>query len=403
MTHDHSIYRAEWLPTPTQELLLKACLAHGSESITLWNEWKSRIDLNDADAGSQRLLPHLFRKLTSEGCADADLEKYKGIYRMFWYKNQMLFNIGAEMLGRLHERGMRTMLLKGAVLSSAYYGTFGLRPMSDIDILVETGRALEALEVVQRAGFVPNPQIRLRYSTACVQIIHGFGFVNANNHGIDLHWHLLPEACQRDADTEFWKAAEPFEFNGVHTHALSPTDLLFQVLVAGARWELIPTIRWVVDAMLVLNRTQVDWNRIVAHAQQHHLVLPVRNALRYLQDSFHAGIPDRVLAMLDQLPTLRIEHREFNYKTKNYERRLLGHLPLHWYGYRRLNRFSVAAALPIGFLRYLQQYWGLEHFWQMPLYALKLARLRVKKAVPSEQIAYTLPEFSTEQSREHRA
>ncbi|HEX9829654.1 MAG TPA: nucleotidyltransferase family protein, partial [Bacteroidota bacterium] len=192
----HPTHRAEWLPTLTQELLLKAVLADGSKAFELWNQWKSRIELDNADAGSQRLLPHLYRKLKEQGSADPDLEKYKGVYRFFWYKNQMLFNVGTDMLAKFHERGIKTMILKGADLATRYYKDIGLRPMNDIDILVETERAQEALEIIQRAGFVPDERIRLRYTPAIIPLLHGFAFVNSRNHGIDLHWHVLPEACQ---------------------------------------------------------------------------------------------------------------------------------------------------------------------------------------------------------------
>ncbi|HEY5615363.1 MAG TPA: nucleotidyltransferase family protein, partial [Bacteroidota bacterium] len=231
----HPSHRAEWLPTLTQELLLKAVLADGEKAFKLWKQWKSRIELDDADAGSQRLFPHLYRKLNDQGNTDPDLEKYKGVYRFFWYKNQMLFNVGTDMLAKFHERGIKTMILKGADLATRHYKDIGLRPMNDIDILVETERAQEALEIIQRAGFVPDERIRLRYTPAIIPLTHGFAFVNSRNHGIDLHWHVLPESCRQHSDTEFWNAAEPIEFNGVHTKALCPTDLLFHILAAGAR------------------------------------------------------------------------------------------------------------------------------------------------------------------------
>jgi len=59
----------------------------------------------------------------------------------------------ARILARLQAGNVPTMLLKGAALLQTVYTTAGMRPMSDIDLLVPADRAQEA----QRMVMVPKP------------------------------------------------------------------------------------------------------------------------------------------------------------------------------------------------------------------------------------------------------
>ena len=53
-------------PTHEQELLLKAVLLQGEGSIAAWKSWADAIDFDQLDAGSQRLLPLLYRNLVNQ-------------------------------------------------------------------------------------------------------------------------------------------------------------------------------------------------------------------------------------------------------------------------------------------------------------------------------------------------
>ena len=52
-------------PTTDQELLLRACLRTGTDAVDAWRRWRSRIDLDDVDDASFRLLPLLYRTLAT--------------------------------------------------------------------------------------------------------------------------------------------------------------------------------------------------------------------------------------------------------------------------------------------------------------------------------------------------
>ena len=153
---------------------------------------------------------------------------------------------------------------------------------------------------------------------------------------------------------------------GVPTLALNPADQLFHVCVHGLRWNSVPPLRWVADALMILNSSpEIDWNRLVTQARQRRLVLSLRKALTYLRDLLDTPIPPTILQRLQQIPLSKIERLEYQANTR--VPGPMGGLPMAWFLY--LRRSPSTSTLPprlIGFPKYLQYLWAVEHLWQLP-------------------------------------
>jgi hypothetical protein len=90
-------------------------------AIEAWCEWKAAVDLDRIDEGSSRLLPLLYRNLHSYGVRDPMMQRYKGVHRLTWYKNHLLFHHLLPLVRAFQQEGIETMLLKGAALTLAHY------------------------------------------------------------------------------------------------------------------------------------------------------------------------------------------------------------------------------------------------------------------------------------------
>ncbi len=354
-----------WLPTHNQELLLKAALLSGQAMREAWQEWSTTVDLHDLDYGSQRLLPLLYRNLKTQGINHPWIRQFKNRYLDIWARNQVLFGKISPLLQSFRERRIATLILKGASLTIGYYKDFGLRPMDDFDFLVPTSRALEALELLQEMGWIPKlrfPDRRLKTST--VSILHAMNFQNSENCGIDLHWHLLPDCLKPDADWDFWEGANPVKIGDIRTLSLNQTDELFHTCIHGFRWNPMPPIRWVADAMKILNSGMaVDWNRMISLAQKCHLILPLQDTLQYLVDRFDAPIQSDLFSKLEYLPVSTEEIREY----KAQKNRPYALVPYLWAYYPRISRDTGRPLGLFGFIKYLQDLWGLKYIWQVPI------------------------------------
>jgi hypothetical protein len=296
------------------------------------------------------------------GTLRAKVEEIYGQTRM---QNRVQLMDLSHLLDSFQQAGIDTMLLKGAALIPQFYRDPGFRPMVDLDILVRANHALRSIDLLKIMGFDPGIEKDVHFSERLVPLIHGYAFYKPSTAKVDLHWHVLPECLRETDDDDFWNDSISVSIESTRSRSLNPTDQILHVCVHGSKW--VSTIRWVADSLMILkSETKIDWDRLVEQTNQRRLMVPVRHALTYLREKFHAPVPAEVLENLD--PPSRSEIAEFDYKTENHAQKTLGNLPLLWYSYGRISNKNANV---IGFTNFLQQFWGLKSRWQLPFHILR--------------------------------
>jgi hypothetical protein len=372
-------------PTRAQELLLRAALLEREPALESWSEWKRTVNIEVIDYGSHRLIPQLYRNLQSYGVKDPLMERLKGVYRYYLYKNEILMHRVGTLLAAFRDAGIETMVLKGAALIPLYYRESGLRPMLDADVLVHAHQAEQAMELLTRLRWKP---VRYRRPQLCIPIQHSTPFEDHGGRHVDLHWHLFWECFNAKDDDEYWEHAIPIQIGGVQTLALSSTDQLLHTCWHGARWNEVPPIRWIADAMAIMRGSadEMDWPSLFKKAQKHHIVLPVKESLEYLKKTFDAPVP---ATLIKSLASVRVSKTE----RENYEVALNPIAPptttkilrLLYYDYRWLSSSTSSRSKTLAFARFLQAKWEIERLWQVPVYlSIRMARrvLSAKSATP---------------------
>ena len=362
----------QW-PDRTQTLLLRAALLDGSAAVRAWEEWKVVADPEHLDPGSQRLIPQLFQNLRGEGVRDALLESFKPAHRKTWTRNRVLFHVLGDLVRRLAEAGIDTLLLKGAALIPLAYRDYGRRPVGDLDVLVRLEQAPAAMALLRRQGWTP----RYEFPERLIGPRHADDFVDPERRKVDLHWSVLQECCGRPWNEDFWAARIPLAIDGVSTSALCPADQLLHVCVHGTRSGPLQPVGWVADAMMVLKASNgaIDWDRLLDQTARRRLVVPMRGALRVLYGALGAAIPVDVLERIEAMPTSRTERWEHQVKTA--PRPLLGSLPVLWFDYARLAGDASLGRKLLGFPRYLQCTFRTKVLWGLPRDMLRLAAGRI--------------------------
>ncbi len=274
--------------SPFHLRILRVALLPPDQAIPEWELLRKQLDLDTLwDPDAIRLLPLVYRALVTAGSEDPDLARLKGVVRRAWYDNQRLFHGVGTALDALEAAGVRAMLLKGVPLALQCYPEVGLRPMEDVDVLVEPGRAAEAIAVLEQAGW-PSDSKRdrpwdLPYGE---QMLHQVNCRSADGFPIDLHWRYVPWVARDGSgqDPGLWARARPIDVVGHHALAPSPDDLLLLVILHGYRagWATAP--RWIADTTYLLRTLgpELDWDRFVARTVHGHLVEPVRDALEFV-------------------------------------------------------------------------------------------------------------------------
>lgn len=362
-------------PSRDQELLLRVALLPAEDATAAWQTLRPRLDLAALDRASQRLLPLVAAGLDRHGLRDplaADIARFRDAAAA---RNRSLFEGGRRLLTVLAQAGIETMLLKGGALAVTVYGDPTLRPMSDLDVLVPTARARDAIDRLERAGWAPRAAITPGY----IRMQHAADLIErAGALKCDLHWHAYWECCAPLADVELWTSSAPLDFQGVATRALAPADQLLHVCVNGSRRARRPNLLWVPDAMSLLRAGGIDWERLVSQAAARRLALRTRTMLAYLRGTFGAPVPSAVLARLAEVRISRLERAE--YRIGNRPQGLLGELPNYWCNYRRLGHVTGVPS-PLGFPLYLQQTWRVRSLGEAARGALTRAGQRLRGAL----------------------
>lgn len=285
-------------PTAEQRLLLDAALRHGDDALTAFATWRARVDLmEEFRRDVVRLLPAVYHNMQRHGSDDPILPRLKGVYRRAWYDTTRLFHRVAPVIGALRAADIDIVLLKGAPLALAYYDTVAERPMGDVDVMVRAGDLDRAIDTLRRSGWDVRPLFwdtrRFRHATQCI---------GPDRAELDLHWHVIYEAASDAADDALLATTEPLSFLGHTVRQLDPTSLFFLVIVHGVRWSDVTPVRWIPDAMAILERraAAIDWDRLIglatAHRLNHRMALGIEYLLRHDAAPIPASVPVRLRA-----------------------------------------------------------------------------------------------------------
>jgi hypothetical protein len=171
----------------------------------------------------------------------------------------------------------------------------------------------------------------------------------------------------------FWSAATLLRVGESNTLTLCATDHLLHTLAHGARFNAIPSMRWVADAVWLLRgESKIDWDRFIAQANALQLRLVASLTLAYLRDRHEADVPSDVLRLLRRrrsaLEALEyLQRRSLAYPLTPTWRRVVNccvsYLMQH--SDRRL------PALVIGFPAFLRERWSARTFNEVVWIACK--------------------------------
>ncbi len=353
--------KIQYLPTSSQELLLKSALEQGEESFRAWDEWKKKENIDQIEGASYRLFPLVYHNLQKQGLKDPSLERLKGIYRLTWYRNHLLFDRVQEVLEAFQNQKINMLILKGVPLVLCFYKDYGLRPMNDFDILVPGNKIHDACETLFSLGWKVKDESLEWY----LSLHHCVPFVNKEGFEVDLHQSMLQLCPQKTADEDFWQESIPLKIGNVCASMLNTTDLLFHVCTHGATWEKLHLIRWVADAMMILRASSIAWQRLVQISQKKESLLAMRDTLGYLSETFHAPIPEDIIQQLHSIKP-RIMERIVYYAGTSEKRMHLGFLFKCWYIHSRQFEKLPFYKRWLHFPSYMQKILRISSLWKVP-------------------------------------
>jgi hypothetical protein len=130
------------------EALAHAAMRPPGEALEAWRRWRTSGLDPRRDPVALRWLPLIGWNLQHTNLDSASRALFREALQGMWASNVRLLDAAAPVLDALAAAGVRVMLLKGAALALTVYETPGLRPIGDVDLLVDPGQAPAAVDLL---------------------------------------------------------------------------------------------------------------------------------------------------------------------------------------------------------------------------------------------------------------
>jgi len=161
---------------------------------SLVQDWDALLAL----AEEHGLGPLLFSHLTDAGVdipADAR-RKLQAVYVRHQRSNEVLFAVLERLIGVFEGAKIDAVVLKGPALVQLVYRDPGLRPIGDLDLLVDEGKAVHAQRLLGEAGF----DIRMPDSDYRMSRTHHLHAATAIVDGVSVTVEIHRDALSPDRD-----------------------------------------------------------------------------------------------------------------------------------------------------------------------------------------------------------
>jgi hypothetical protein len=309
-----------WQPPDPEAAALGRILA-GDPLTPSDSDWERLVPR----AIDERIAPLVYWKRRDDGALPARFrtELRRELFRAE-ASNLILYRELASLLRRSHEEGLHApVLLKGGALATSLYPEIGLRPMSDLDLLVSREELPRWLALAEEESF---HRVSPEMGRGLTERVHYHVALSGGTTGgasIEIHFGLLagetdaraPETSWFFARTEPWRPPAPVD--GPPARALEPTAHLpylgahAMLQHGGAQARMI----WFHDIHLLVtaHAGRIRWDEVVEASRRFGWGAALSAALTRARALFGTDFPieltDHLIAGADPDRLLQVRRR----------------------------------------------------------------------------------------------
>lgn len=374
-------------PDYTESNFLDMLFAPNELFLEKFETWKNEFDFNNTPIAISRLIPNLYRRLAQYPYDQVgNINKIKGIYKLAWYKNQLLTRDLAYILNVLKEASVPCILLKGSVLLAENNLTENkedinipfARFQNDIDILIPQESVLQIITLFKKDGWhYTDPNFVFKENLPLEKLLKTTKEVTFSKPGfteIDFHWHITDSSHEPAFTNSVWKSSLPASLThssllNVQCRIPCPEDFILHCIIHGASKNSIRPIRWIADTLETIklqldNNHKIDWDYLFNQSITHGFKAELYFALMYLNEHFSYFFPAHFSKQINTLSPTPSEVRSYFSKTDTLQVPFLGNFIELWNGYwNHENKESL--------LEYFRKKWHLNHVYDIPLFIIK--------------------------------
>lgn len=248
--------------------------------------------------GIAPLLYHRIRKTADENVPKHVVEYLRTLYNGNVARNMLLYDALSKVLKAFKHAGIDVIVLKGAALAETVYRDIGLRPFSDIDILVRKRDLQRVKKKLPELGYVLNEEVSPeKYNEEFGCDLYYAGSVNV----LEIHWDIVrktkSDRYTRVEIEKIWERALPAKIAGVDTLMMSPEDMLLHFCVHLPKHRYNRLI-WLCDVLEIIAQTDIDWEYVIESAESYRIKAYMYYGLHFTDVLLGCDIPERALKAL---------------------------------------------------------------------------------------------------------
>ena len=200
----------------------------------------------------------------------------------------------------LDAAGIRSMMIKGPLLSVLAFDDATLRASRDVDLYVHRSSVQEAHRLIVEAGyrrFAPDFALTAREESVLLRLRGQYAYFSDQAGVIqELHWRLTSNATLMPIDdATLWSRSDPVRLNGVDFSTLPEEEMFLYLCIHGSAHVWF-RLKWLVDIAALLPRMSADaLERIAARARALRIERPFFQALLLAHALLAAPVPERLL------------------------------------------------------------------------------------------------------------
>jgi Uncharacterised nucleotidyltransferase len=362
----------------------EALAVHEAGAALLAEEWQRVVHI--AAAGG--MVPLVFLQATRAGLlqtmpTDVAAALADG-YRQTLVTNHSLLRQQQELLSALEARGIQAIVLKGLSLAVRYYRQLGLRPTSDVDLLVRRSDLQRADQVLRELGY------QTQGGRPTIWNDGDLSYTSPKGNKLELHWELTHRPSYRIglSAERAWARTQTLDVANKPMRVLSTSDeLRFLCVHCTAGHHLRPggpRLIWLMDIAQVVRTLPAswDWPAFVDEMIALRLAAPVYQALSRCQVYLDVELPPNALDRLRDVSTTQAERDAWHASQRDaFSTATLRALLSAASNVTQLIAFLKGVVLPGSV--WLREQYGREKGHQLPLWrAYVLYLSRVLKRLP---------------------
>lgn len=273
-------------------------------------EWDSILETVILHGLSMSLYRNL-RKINQDHLIPSGfMEKLRQTYYVNTMRNMLLYSELEQVLKSFQNEGIKTIVLKGAMLAETVYPNIALRSMGDIDLLIHKDDLDRAAKRILELKYVFNEDYRS--AEWYIEKLHHLApLFNPNKIvKIEIHHNIIPPSNPFAVNIdEFWQRAQPAKIANTDVLILSPEDLILHLsLHISYCDQFVGRIKGLCDILEVVRHYQgkINWNQITTEIHKYKIGKFVYYPLYFAKELLDADIPSHVLSELDYRYRLRL-------------------------------------------------------------------------------------------------